>query len=319
MDMSGEWWLTIVEKEDGSIHLMPHSRLETIREQANLFGLIAKPEPDENGEVPTEEVSDSAGNGEIVDDNGTMYLKVNDTTTITLGDGSKIYASSLDMDSVYDMYQGAGYIVDREKGAYFEGRYSVDDNGDVTHLISGVWKDLVTNETVGFEDERLTEYWYTYDPGSDSYECYFGRAKPEYVSNGTFPTGYLADKAFIIVDGKKADCMYDTSGSVFWGLIQEEIDYEVKEIYGELYVISPNLEEYAKGRTVSIDGIDGICYKLIPEGEKKDMYLCMEYYSQLPVNGTYKLKYDRFNVVDMYSLNKYSTDPQARTVWLQGQ
>ncbi len=311
---SGSWRFTIVMSEDGSLSIMPHSRTESFMQLQRLFGLYyyvaLDDDSSEDEKLPVGKVTTDA--------DGNQVLAVDSTTTITLGDESNRYAVANDMDSVFSLYENSGYIVNRELGAYYEGLFRIDDDGKVTRLERGVWRSLLDGEEVGFIDERVTEYWYRDAPEYNAIFCYWGKATDEATATqSSCSTGYLLNDAFYIIEGEKADCFYDYERNKNVFLFEQVgIRYELKEIAGELYIVSDDLESVAPGRTASFGDVTGICYKLVPEGSPKSMYYCDEsYYTDYSDNGELVLHYEDFHVMDGYIYNEYAVNPQDKKVW----
>jgi hypothetical protein len=250
----------------------------------------------------------------VTNDDGLQELVVNDEVTIELGDNTKIFVSSADMDSVFDLYENAGRIINREKRAYYDGVFAKNKDGEVDHLVNGVWRDINDNNIVGFENELVPELWYTYDEGNGAYFCYFARALPEYLNQN--PTGYILDIAFMIQDGERYELLADDVGQTYWGMIQYGVRYEVRELFGELYVVSDNLEDYAKGRTVRVGDIDGICYKIVPEGKEKNMCFLFEQFElELKENNDIEFVYELYVPLDGYLFSGQYENEQKKRIW----
>ncbi len=317
---SGLWNFTVIVPEDGPISIMPHGYTDRLFYLQRMFGLRYYVNLDDDDAIGdgNETPQKQSEIGTITkDENGTQSIAIDETTTIYLGDDTNKYVVANDMDSVYEMYEKSGYIVNRELGAFYEGTFLAKDKV-VTRLEKGVWKSLKDGTVVGFVDDRLTEFWYQEELNGDYMFCHWGYAKPEYINEDNYPTGFLNNAAFYldVKNGYKYEAMWDRDLKETLYALQAEVTYEIVEIFGEKYLRSDNLEKFAPGRTVSFNGIDGLCYKLIPEGEQKSMIYCSEVYNnEWDADGNGVLEYVNFCVIDCYSLNEYAERPQERPIW----
>ncbi len=332
---SGSYNMTVYVSNEGWIKVMPHSWMVSIRSMMREFGLevgdrnVETDTSGETGDNASETKPKVIADGDIgvvvTDDNGVQSVAVTDAATIILGDENE-YVLGNDTDAVMDMYEKNGFIINRALGAYYEGTFTKNANGDVDNLEKGVWISIASGEPVGFVDPMVHDMYYKYYSNMDAYLCYRDRVRDEYLEE--YPSGYLLDAAFVIDDGIRRDCEYivkawdyETGELVAenllrWECYQVGVGYEVVDINGVLYVVSEDLEKYAPGRTVSFNGINGICYRLIPEGAKRGRNYVHESFNRLPDEEGYTfMEYHEYLQSRIDFMDEYTYSTPDQYIW----
>ncbi len=336
-EVSGNCNITVCELNDGTLKIMPHTWMVSIREKMRDFGLEidndggAVDEQGEQGEQGKqgEQGEQSSVNQDkqygvvVTDESGNRSVDITSEVTIELGEDKGDVALGFDVGSVMDMYEKTNFIVNRDLGAIYRGTFMKDEDGNVDRLEEGVWVSVFDQSEVGFVTPIITDLYYEYDEELQAYICYRDRVKEEYYDE--FKTGFLYDNLFMIIDGVRYEGIFvdgeepGKKKSILWVFRHLPINYEVRNINGVLYIVSDNLEEYSPGRTVEFNGVKGICYRLIPPGAKRGQNYLFEI-SRLHVNpndcSDYTFEYEYYcSNVDAEEVDEMTTSSSEQYIW----